>query len=111
MHRHLRRLIRSTAVVLAVAILGDWSFIFMQVAWDWLSAQLIPYRIKWLASHIVLIGWIGILVAVGLGVDAGFRRRERPQVERVPYCRHCGYITIGLSEPVCPECGSKVDDA
>lgn len=90
-----------------MAIIGDWSFIFMEPAWEWLEPRLLHYGLSWTAGHIVLLIWIGGVIALALGADAWLRRHGKPEPLDVPRCK-CGYPVVGLGGSVCPECGIRV---
>jgi hypothetical protein len=80
----------------------------------------------WFIGHIATRppSWIGLkiaecattivltipVVAIALAVDAALRSSAPRNDDGVPRCRRCGYIIVGLSQPTCPECGSKVDE-
>ena len=65
-------------------------------------------------SELILVG--GVTTLIGLwGLEWMWRRPVRDELRReliargIPVCLHCGHSLIGLSEPRCPECGTKFD--
>jgi hypothetical protein len=56
----------------------------------------------------LLIYLPGLLVVVGVyGVCTRYWS-PRSRFPNETYCRRCGYILRGISEPRCPECGERI---
>jgi hypothetical protein len=59
---------------------------------------------------VLILAWISITAAFGVGVQWMLRRDERLARTRdiQPHCGRCSYIARGLLTRRCPECGSDL---
>jgi AAA family ATP:ADP antiporter len=70
----------------------------------------------WMQPLLSGLGWIVAAVAAAISATwlatalalAALHRRKLNPPPRVPRCASCGYILVGLRDPVCPECGRPV---
>jgi hypothetical protein len=74
---------------------------------SWLALHIAP-RGQWMEwpSRVVVVGSTSLIAIVVFGGLGQIGRQNEPRGET--FCRRCGYILRGISEPRCPECGERI---
>lgn len=97
---------RATIAIVAGTVAGIAVYAgaaMFQAGW---SADSIPFLIG------VAIALFGLLVVPQMVAIRAYlaitQRYDPPRRTDETYCRKCGYILRGISQPVCPECGERL---
>ena len=79
-------------------IINEWGYLNPgpRTRWDG------PLDQEWLAGYAMIIG-----MGVVCRLVAMHRHHLMDQKKDPTRCRNCNYLLIGLSEPRCPECGTR----
>ncbi len=90
--------------VIAAVVLGSLLGVAAATSIYFVFDSLLPF---WISAGVAVAAQFVAPVACGVLFYAWRTRRDFPR-DGLTRCGHCSYILKGLSEPRCPECGTRL---